>query len=201
MFTQCAAWQLDVDRAPRTQCRRRNQLSRRGSILGYPRLLIRKSQPLQKERSCAFTSLAVAKPDATIVAGNECDVSVGLVPVFLSSDQRLSDCEDDSAEEAAINQVAQSISCFGQREDLSHDRFDRAGLKQRGDSAQGVNPRAAERTLKLWMLARFPDHDNGKLHASAVEVTSNTYRRALSLLSAWRRRPRSGLKPTTNVGL
>jgi hypothetical protein len=54
--------------------------------------------------------------------------------VFLSSHQSLSDCENDSAERAALNLVTQSISRLGQREGLSHDRFDRAGLKQRDGS-------------------------------------------------------------------
>jgi hypothetical protein len=40
-----------------------------------------------------------------------------------------SDCEDYPTERAALNQVTQSISRFGQREGLSHDRFDRAGFK------------------------------------------------------------------------
>src|SRR6267378_8421739 len=53
---------------------------------------------------------------------------------------RLSKCEHDPAERAALNQVTQSISRFGQREGLSHDRFDRAGLKQRDDSVPGVSP-------------------------------------------------------------
>src|SRR6266403_5222337 len=53
---------------------------------------------------------------------------------------RLSDCEDDPAEGAALNQVTQSISRFGQREGLSHDRCDRAGLKQRDDNIPGVSP-------------------------------------------------------------
>ena len=67
---------------------------------------------------------------------------------FLSSHQSLSDCEDDPAEGAALNQVTQSISRFGQREGLSHDRFDRAGLKQRDNNVPSVSPRppAAERT-------------------------------------------------------
>jgi hypothetical protein len=33
---------------------------------------------------------------------------------------RASDCEDDSTEGAALNQVTQTISRFGQREGLSH---------------------------------------------------------------------------------
>jgi hypothetical protein len=56
------------------------------------------------------------------------------------SHQSLSDCEDDPAEGAALNQVTQSISRFGQWEGLSYDRFDGAGLKQRDDSIPGVNP-------------------------------------------------------------
>src|SRR6266478_1195343 len=47
--------------------------------------------------------------------------------------QSLSYCEDDSAEGAALNQVTQRISRFGQREGLSHNRFDRAGFEQRDD--------------------------------------------------------------------
>jgi hypothetical protein len=56
------------------------------------------------------------------------------------SHQSLSDCEDDPAEGAALNQVTQSISRFGQRKGLSHDRFDGAGLKQRDDNIPGVSP-------------------------------------------------------------
>src|SRR5713226_4432241 len=52
----------------------------------------------------------------------------------------LSDCEDDPAKGAALNQVTHSITRFGQREGLRHDRFDRAGLKQRDDSIPGVSP-------------------------------------------------------------
>src|SRR3984893_19115002 len=54
--------------------------------------------------------------------------------------QSLSNCEDDPAAGTAINEVTESISRFGQREGLSHDRFDRAGLKQRDDSVPGVSP-------------------------------------------------------------
>src|ERR1700726_3561060 len=57
-----------------------------------------------------------------------------------SSHQSLSCCEDDSAEGAALNQVTQSISRFGQREGLRHDRFDRTGLKQRDDNIPGLSP-------------------------------------------------------------
>src|ERR1700730_9914841 len=60
------------------------------------------------------------------------------VHVFFSSPQSLSDCEDDSAEGAALNQVTQSIRRFGQREGLGHNRFDRAGFEQRDDYVPGV---------------------------------------------------------------
>ena len=42
----------------------------------------------------------------------------------------LSDCEDDPAEGAALNEVTQSIRRFSQRERLCHDGLDRPGLKQ-----------------------------------------------------------------------
>src|ERR1700730_18466250 len=50
-----------------------------------------------------------------------------------------SDCEENSAEGAALNEVTQSFSRFSQREGLSHDRFDRARLKQRDDSAPSIS--------------------------------------------------------------
>src|SRR5713226_9617444 len=58
---------------------------------------------------------------------------------MLRRSSSLSDCQDDSAERAALNLVAQSIGRFSQRECLSHDRFDRAGSKQRDDSLPGVS--------------------------------------------------------------
>src|SRR5260370_23155111 len=51
----------------------------------------------------------------------------------------LSDCKDDPAEGAALHQVTQRISRFGQRKGLSHARFDRAGLKQRNDGVPGIS--------------------------------------------------------------
>jgi hypothetical protein len=51
---------------------------------------------------------------------------------------------------AALNQVTQSISRFGQREGLSHDRFDRAGLKQRDDSIPGVSPGRLRLSEQFW---------------------------------------------------
>jgi hypothetical protein len=62
------------------------------------------------------------------------------VHVFLFSPQRLSDGEDDPAEGTALNQVPQRLSRVGQREGLSHDRCDRAGLQQRDENIPGVNP-------------------------------------------------------------
>src|ERR1700682_6015466 len=44
--------------------------------------------------------------------------------------KRLSDCEDDLAEGAALNEVAQSICRLSQRERLCHDGLDRTGLKE-----------------------------------------------------------------------
>src|SRR5882724_3159924 len=59
---------------------------------------------------------------------------------MLRRSSSLSDREDDSAERAALNLVTQSIGRFSQREGLSHDRFDRARLKQRNDNVPGVSP-------------------------------------------------------------
>src|SRR5439155_22212115 len=46
---------------------------------------------------------------------------------------RLSDCEDDPAEGATLNQVTQRICRLSQRERLCHDGLDRTGLKQGKD--------------------------------------------------------------------
>ena len=45
------------------------------------------------------------------------------------SRERLSNCEDDPAEGAALNEVTQSICRLSQRERLCHDGLDRTGLK------------------------------------------------------------------------
>src|SRR6266404_3817955 len=109
-------------------------------------LLCRRSQLLlttaryEDVRAFVHKLLRRGKANATIATSNECNSSFKFVHIFLSSYQRMSDCEDDSAEGAVLNQVTQSIGRFGQREGLSHDRFDRAGLKQRDDSIPGVNP-------------------------------------------------------------
>src|SRR5271166_3594369 len=82
-------------------------------------------------RAFVHELLGRRQADAAIATRNECNFSFKVVHVFLSSHQSLSCCEDDPAKGAALNQVTQSISRFGQREGLSHDRFDRVGLKQR----------------------------------------------------------------------
>ena len=92
---------------------------------------------------------------------------------FLSSHQSLSDCEDDPTEGAALNQVTQSISSFDQRVGLSHDRFDRAGLKQRDDSVPGVSPGRQRLNEQHEALDAGPFHDqicdvNGCLAACRI---------------------------------
>src|SRR3984893_14515378 len=57
-----------------------------------------------------------------------------------SSSQSLSDCENDFAKRAALNEVTQSTNRVCQREGLRHDRFDRAGSKQRDNNIPGVSP-------------------------------------------------------------
>src|SRR5712692_10330521 len=62
--------------------------------------------------------------------------------LFMNSDlldQGLSDCEDDPAEGAALNEVTQSIRRFSQRERLCHDGLHRPGLKQwKNDAPRGA---------------------------------------------------------------
>src|SRR5580704_4532862 len=53
--------------------------------------------------------------------------------------QLSSDCKNYLPEGAAFDEITQSLSRFGQREGLSHDRFDRAGLEQRDDNIPGVS--------------------------------------------------------------
>jgi hypothetical protein len=59
--------------------------------------------------------------------------------LILSSFQFPSNCENDPAEGAALNQVTQSISRFGQREGLGHNRFDRSGFTQRDNEVPSVS--------------------------------------------------------------
>src|SRR6267142_2438565 len=60
--------------------------------------------------------------------------------MYSSSYRSLSDSEDDPAEGAALHQVPQRLSRFGQGEGLGHDRCDRAGLQQRDESIPGSSP-------------------------------------------------------------
>ena len=76
----------------------------------------RSRRPVMKTYAPSLTnSLRGGKANAAIATRNECDFSFELVHVFppplcLS---KLSDCEDDPAERAALKQVTQSISRFG----------------------------------------------------------------------------------------
>src|SRR6202035_2247424 len=75
-----------------------------------------------------------------------------------SSHQRLSDCEDDPAERAALNEITKCISRFGQREGLSHNRFDCAGFKQRDDYVPSVI------NGRLWLSEHVETPDAGLWH-------------------------------------
>src|SRR5437899_9146122 len=99
-----------------------------------------------------------------------CSLIVICVPLL---SQSLSDCEDDPAEGAALNQVTQSISRFGQRKGLSHDRFDRTGFKQRDNNV----PSVSNGSLRLSEHVETPDaglwhdeicHVNGCLAACGI---------------------------------
>src|SRR5260221_3054056 len=59
--------------------------------------------------------------------------------MFLSYHHGKSDSENDPAEGAAVDQVTQSISRFGQWEGLSHDRFDRTGFKKWDNNVPSVS--------------------------------------------------------------
>ena len=59
---------------------------------------------------------------------------------YVSPPRLSSNCKNYPPEGAAFNEITQSISRFGQRESFRHDRFDRAGLKQRDDNTPGVSP-------------------------------------------------------------
>jgi hypothetical protein len=48
---------------------------------------------------------------------------------MFSPHQLSSDCENNPPERASLYELTQSISRFCQRKGLSHDRFDRTGLK------------------------------------------------------------------------
>src|SRR6266568_4396890 len=102
---------------------------------------------------------------------------------FVSRDegsvQRLSDREDHPTEGAALNEVAQSIRRFSQRERLCHDGLDRAGLKQWNNDAPCGAPcsrRLCEQGEALHTRA-FPDQFrdvDGCLAACGVTQCSQT---------------------------
>jgi hypothetical protein len=57
---------------------------------------------------------------------------------MFSACQLSSDRENHPSEWAIFNEITQSLSRFGQRERLSHDRFNRTGSKQRENSVPSV---------------------------------------------------------------
>src|SRR5271169_3455161 len=87
--------------------------------------------------------------------------------------QLSSDCKNYPPEGAAFNEITQSLSRFGQRERLRHDRFDRTGLKERHNCV----PRVRNGRLRLTKHIETPDaglrhdeicHVNGCLTASGI---------------------------------
>src|SRR5271170_2574908 len=92
---------------------------------------------------------------------------------MLSPYQLLSDCKNYPPEGAAFNEITQSLSRFGQRERLRHDRSDRTGLKERHNCV----PRVRNGRLRLTKHIETPDaalrhdeicHVNGCLTASGI---------------------------------
>src|SRR5437899_12255447 len=90
-----------------------------------------------------------------------CSLIVICVPLL---SQSLSDCEDDPAEGAALNQVTQRISRFGQREGLSHNRFDRAGFERRDDCLPSVS------NGRLRLSEHVETSDDGLRHDEVCHV-------------------------------
>src|ERR1700683_2952676 len=88
------------------------------------------------------------------------------MPVMSPPNQLSSDCKNYPPEGAAINEIAQSLSRFDQRERLSDDRFDRAGLKQRDSRF----PRVGNDRLRLREHIETPDA--GLRHDEACYVNS-----------------------------
>src|ERR1700693_2007466 len=72
---------------------------------------------------------------------------------MLSPYQWSSDCKNYPPEGAAFNEITQSLSRFGQRERLRHNRFDRTGLKERHNCV----PRARNGRLRLTKHIETPD--------------------------------------------
>src|SRR5271170_8248363 len=64
-----------------------------------------------------------------------------------------SDCKNYPPEGAAFHEITQSLSRFGQRERLRHDRFDRTGLKER----HNCGPRVRNGRLRLTKHIETPD--------------------------------------------
>src|SRR3984893_14046594 len=67
--------------------------------------------------------------------------------------QLLSDCKNYPPEGAAFNEITQSLSRFGQRERLRHDRCDRTGLRERHNCV----PRVRNGRLRLTKHIETPD--------------------------------------------
>src|ERR1700761_8442701 len=70
-----------------------------------------------------------------------------------SPHQLSSNCKNYPPEGAVFNEITQSLSRFGQRECLRHDRFDRTGLKERHNCV----PRVSNRRLRLTKHIETPD--------------------------------------------
>src|ERR1700691_183653 len=119
-------------------------------------------------------SCAVANPMPSVPPVITATFPCNLPMVFpLLSPSRSSNCEDDPAERPALNQVTQRFSRIGQREGLSHDRFDRAGFKQRDNDG----PSFSNDRVRLSEHIETPDaglrhdkvcHINGCLAACGI---------------------------------
>src|SRR5580704_1780520 len=72
--------------------------------------------------------------------------------------QLSSDCKNYPPEGAAFNEITQSLSRFGQRERLCHDRFDRTGLEERHNCVPRV------RNGRLWLTKHIETPDAGLWH-------------------------------------
>src|SRR5260370_19744476 len=92
--------------------------------------------------------------------------------------QLSSDCKNYPPEGAALNEITQSLSRFGQRERLRHDRFDRTGLTRPSDAlhhlhrSTGANLEVPGRSVRLSALGLRPDQHGSvkQIHHEALEV-------------------------------
>src|SRR6202008_3598660 len=75
------------------------------------------------------------------------------MPVMFFPHQLSSNCKNYPPKGAVFNEITQSLSRFGQREGLRHDRFDRAGFKQRDDNV----PSVSNNCLRLRKHVEAPD--------------------------------------------